>query len=326
MVHPATPTAIPTATSAPGAAEANGLEALPVALSLGGRDAARVTAWVEGVLGWQPVVDATGLPPRVQLRDVAAEDGSGSGVPTVLLVAGGDDPRTVATAVCAAQPDEVLAWPDDRDTLPGVVAGLLARPHPAADDADDLRVGGAAGGVGTTTVALALGALAAWQQGPVLAVVHGSVPLAMARTIETDALAGGRTWEEAQPVPGIPGLRVVHADAPPTDVTILPPGEATTVVRDLGVDEEVDVLVVRRDATGVAAVRRSVAAAVVLVDDGVAPLGALRDAARGRRLLTVPRSVRVARAGYLRRVPAALPGGFLRELAPILPRRAEVAR
>lgn len=297
------------------------VEALPVALELGSGDAARVTAWIEGVLGWQPVTAGAGLAPRVRLCDVPGAGRVGpapAGSPTALLVRDDDDAHAVAAAVRDRQPELLVRWPADRDLLPEQVGRLLDRPAPVRSALTDIRVGGSAGGVGATTVALALGALAAWRWGDTLVLTHGTVPVEVPRTVEVEALPGPRTWAAAQRVAAVPGLGVIRADGPAH--TVPPVDEAvTTVVRDLGGDEDVDVLVVRRDRAGISAVDRSAAAVVVVRDDGIAPMDALTSAAGGRRLIVVACSARVARAGYLRRVPAALPGSYLRALLPILP-------
>lgn len=298
------------------------LEALPVVLALGRSDAARVAAWVEGVLGWQPVdPHLGGLPPRLRIADVAgaaAVDGSAEPrIPAVLLVAPDDPALDVATAVHGLRPAAVLAWPDERDRIVPVAAELVAGERAPATDELVLRVGGAAGGVGTTTVALALGALAAWRHGATLVVTSGTVPVASPRTVPLDALAGQRTFDEAATVPGIPGLRVARATAPPVGVPV-DAGPAAVVVRDVGVGDDVDVLVLRRDAAGIAALERSPAAVAVVLDDGLAPAAAVVGAAGGRRTVMLPRSVRVARAGLLQRVPTALPASYLRLLRPLV--------
>lgn len=308
------------ATTAPSGADP--LEALPVLLELARSDAARVVAWVEGVLGWQPVDgDAGGLPPRLCLADVAAATDAardrGHDVPTVLLVGPDDPPVTVATATQRLRPAAVVAWPDDRDTLVSTAAGLLARTRPATTDELVLRVAGAAGGVGTTTVALAVGALAAWRHGATLVVASGVVPMATPRTVELDSLAAPRTFDEARPVPGVPGLRVARTTVPAVDAPV-DPGPAAVVVRDVGLADDADVLVLRRDAAGVAGLERSAAGIAVVLDDGIAPIAAIVAAAARRPLVVVPRSSRVARAGLLGRVPTALPASYLRSLRPLV--------
>ncbi|MBW3619249.1 MAG: hypothetical protein KY461_03330 [Actinobacteria bacterium] len=298
------------------------LEALPVLLELARPDAGRVVAWVEGVLGWQPVDgDAGGLPARLRLADVpAVADVAGdrpADIPTVLLVGADDPPVTVATATRRLRPAAVVGWPDARDTLVATAAGLLARTRPPATDELVLRVGGAAGGVGTTTVALAVGALAAWRLGTTLVLAAGIVPMATPRLVELDTLAAPRTFDEARPVPGVPGLRVVRTTAPPVGVPV-DPGPAAVVVRDVGRSDDADVLVLRRDAAGVAGLERSAAGIAVVLDDGLAPIPAVVAAAARRPVVMVPRSSRVARAGLLGHVPTALPASYLRALRPLV--------
>lgn len=311
--------AVATPSSAP-----DPLEALPVLLELARPDAARVAAWVEGVLGWQPVDgDAGGLPPRLCLADVPGAPHGGRGrdrahdVPTVLLVGPDDPPVAVANAVHRVGPAAVVAWPDARDELVATAAGLVARTRPATTDELVLRVGGTAGGVGTTTVALALGALAAWRHGTTLVLAAGVVPVATTRTVELDSLAAPRTFDEARPVPGVPGLRVARTAVPPVGVPV-DPGPATVVVRDVGLAADADVLVLRRDAAGVAGLEGSAAGVAVVLDDGIAPIAAVVAAAARRPLILLPRSCRVARAGLLGRVPTALPASYLRSLRPLV--------
>jgi len=110
---------------------------------------------------------------------------------------------------------------------------------------------------------------------------------------------------------------VLRVSGPPADADI-DPAPASLVIRDTGVTEDVDVLVLRRDAAGVAALRDAVAAVVVVVDHGLAPIRAVRAAAGNRRVVSVPWSARVARAAIVERVPAGLPGAWLRALAPAL--------
>jgi hypothetical protein len=316
-------------------ATTSALDALPVELRLARPDAARVTAWVEGVVGWQPVDGATGgLVPRVRLTDVAATSradavaapASPAALPAVLLLVAGDDPPiAVASAVQRLRPAAVVAWPDARDELAAVVASLLAAsPTPHTDEVA-LRIGGAAGGVGTTTVALALGALAAWRSGPTLVLTAGAVPLALPRTVELDTLAGPRTFAEATPVAGVPSLRVLRCAGHAREAAV-DAGPARVLVRDVGVTDEADVLVLRRDDAGLAGLERSAAAVAVLLDDGVVPPTAVAAAAGGRRVVSLPRSVRVARAGALRRVPVALPASYLRPLGVLVPREARRGR
>jgi hypothetical protein len=58
---------------------------------------------------------------------------------------------------------------------------------------------------------------------------------------------------------------------------------------------------------------------VVVVGDGPASPRAVSEAIGGRRRLDLPWSVRVGRAGLVGRVPASLPGSFVRALLPLAP-------
>lgn len=292
-------------------------EALPVLVALGGPHARSVRRHVEHAAGWQPVDAATAalVPPALRLVDVAAAPLPGDGPPVVLLVDEGDDPVAAARAAAASGAGEVLRWPDERDRLPTVAARLARRPPVPA--VLELGVGGASGGVGTTTVALALAGLVAWQAGPTLLLTHGAVPAPAGPTRRPVDLAGAGTWEQAVPVPGVDGLRLVRTGRPAGDPPV-DAGAAGLVVRDLGVEWGADVLVLRRDGAGLEALRDSGCAIAVVVDTGPAPDRALRAAAAGRRTVVVPVSARVARAGLAGRVPAGLPGRWLAALRPVL--------
>lgn len=315
------------ATAGPGGLHA----ALPVALQFGDVHAEPVRSWLEGVLGWQ-VVDGAGddpVPPVLLLRDhladpggasnprAGAEVGAGSDLPTILLLPDGSDPVRTAAAAAAARvvPSAVLGWPSDRERLSEVAASLLATSRQRSTSSSRLVVGGGAGGVGTTTVALALGGLRAWAGARTLVGVRGlGVPW---RGVPTAALGGGDLWSVAQRAPGLESLRVVRLlDHDPVPDVVDPAIEA--VVLDAGPNPDADVLVCRPDAAGLAAMRTTTAAVVVVVGEGPAPHRAVLAAAGGRRLLRLPWSARVARAGAMGRLPAGLPGSWLRRLQPLL--------
>jgi hypothetical protein len=296
------------------------MAALPVELDLRGRHAEGVRAWVEGTLGWQPVAGATAglVPAAVVLRDLGSScvPGGGPAVPCVLLVDDDASPLRSGEVVAAMQPDAIVAWPSGRDRLIEVVDDVLARPRRSDPIGSVLRIGGSAGGVGTTTVTLALAGLAAWGGAATLAAVRGSglsSPIVPAASLE-----GLGVWARAEPLPGVPGARAVrlvdHVEAPATTDP-----EIKMLVLDGGVDPEVDVLVCRPDAAALEMLAVTTAAAVVVMGEGAAALKDLRRAAAGRRGILLPWSARVARAGLAGRVPAGVPGAWLRRLRPLLP-------
>lgn len=296
------------------------MAALPVDLDLRGRHADGVRAWIEGTLGWQPVAGATAglVPPAVVLRDLGSSHiGGGTGsVPTVLLVDDDASPLRSGEVVAAMTPDAIVAWPSGRDGLVEVVDRVLARPRRRAALGSVLRIGGSAGGVGTTTVALALAGLAAWNGTATLAAVRGTglaPPI-----VPTASLEGLGVWSRAEPLAGVPAARAVRlVDCDEAPATTDP--EIGLLVLDTGVDPEVDVLVCRPDGAALEMLASTTAAAVVVVGEGAAELKDLRRAAAGRRGILLPWSVRVGRAGLAGRVPSGVPGAWLRRLRPLLP-------
>lgn len=295
------------------------VDALPVRLEASDPHAGEMRRWVESVVGWQvvqttDVEGASGLSARVVLRDVDTRPRAGGSLPVVLLVRRSDHPAAAARA--GATCDAVLRWPDEREHLGELVAGLLpGRSH--ATSGPHITVGGAAGGVGATTVAMALGGLAAWQGGRGL-VVRAAPPWQDPRGDGRVAalLEGASAWDAGSDVPGVPGLR--RLDLPREHVHAELRTDALTVIRDVGVDPAADVLVVRRDRAGLLALERCGAAVAVLVDVGPAPPAHMARSASTRRLVRVPWSARVARAGLRDRVPAGLPGSWLRRLVPLV--------
>jgi hypothetical protein len=295
--------------------------AVPVALELSGRHAGSVRRWVEGVLGWQPVDDDPSgpVPPAFRLVDhqpTVAGRPPGPVLPTLLVVDDDASAPATATLVHAARPDAVVPWPSGRDQLPEVVDGLLRRPRRGGSEPRVLRVGGAAGGVGTTTIALALAGLLGWQGDGTLALVRPPAAVPALRVVPGEAVGAADLWARADELPAVPRGRVlgiVGGEVPtPADPRIV------AAVIDAGVDDDVDVLVCRPDAAGLAGLASTTAAAVVLVGTGPAPSKDLVRAAGGRRGVAVPWSARVARAGLHGRVPGSLPGRWLRRLAPLV--------
>ncbi|MBW3577692.1 MAG: hypothetical protein KY462_08145 [Actinobacteria bacterium] len=275
-------------------------------------------------MGWQPVDTAGGplAPAVVVLTDVAAawQDGSldasvaTDGPPRILLVAA-EDPA-VRAAAAGTHAAVAVTWPDDRERIVEVAAALAG--HRTTRSTRDLSIGGACGGVGTTTVTVALAALAAWSGRPALVLTHGAVPVPLPPPSPgVGDLQDLPVWQAATAVPGVAGLKALRLPAPAPGVD-LDAGPAALVVRDRGADEDVDVLVARRDRPGLAALARASAAVAVVADTGPAGERALRAAAAGRRVVRVAWDPRVARAALGGRVPAGLPGAWLRALAPVL--------
>jgi hypothetical protein len=113
------------------------------------------------------------VPAAVRIVDVPAADRvRDTGVPTVLLVGDDDSGTAAAGAACRLRPGAVVAWPEDRDRLSAVVAELLVAARSAATATCTLRVGGASGGVGTSTIVLALAGLIGWSGRHTLAAVR----------------------------------------------------------------------------------------------------------------------------------------------------------
>lgn len=306
------------ATGPDGGCEPPVTAALPVSLRVEGPHADEVRRWVEGVLGWQPIDEATArlVPPLVELVGPALVGERAPGSPPRVLLIDDEVPSLeAARAAACAGTRAVVGWPSGREELAGLVEGLLAAPA-ATTGTRVLRVGGAGGGVGTTTVALALAGLSAWSGARALAAVRGTG--LRLRGLPGAALAGPDLWSRADELAGLTTARAVRLTdaAPPADPT---DPTLDVLVVDAGADADVDVLVCRPDAAAMAVLPTTTAGAVVIVGEGPARLARLRDAAAGRRPVLLPWSVRVARAGLTNRVPAGLPGAWLRRLAPLAP-------
>lgn len=293
--------------------------ALPVELAVRGQLAESVRRTVEGALGWQLVDELTAplVPPAVRLVDPTSAVGGDT--PTVMLIPSGDAPAAAGLAVLRLRPAAVTAWPCEGPMLAAAVVRATAAPRSAAATTTELRVGGSAGGVGTTTVALALTAAAAWRGAPVLLASCDRVLLPTdAPAVDPSAMAAPDLFARAASLQGVPGARVVRTTTPATEVAVIDPA-ARLAVLDVGVADEVDVLVVRPDAAGLAALERTPAAAVVVTGTGAVPARVIAAATGGRRRVDLPMSHRVARAAAVGRVPSALPGRYIRALAGLVP-------
>lgn len=281
----------------------------PYQARLAGPHADPLVRWLAAELGWYAVQD-TGEAAWFTVADVAgaiAEPGPAD----VLLLTSGDGAVDAARAAVACAAPQVVSWPDDREAL----RAMSAQP-PAPRAVDRIEVGGSSGGVGTTTVAAALAGLAAWQGQDTLLLSCPGGPLPDgAPTVAAEDLVGIHTWSASTVVPGVANLRCLGVVG---EVAELDPGDAAMVLVDRGVRHDVDVLVVRRDRAGLDALARTTAAVVVVLDHGIAPPAAVRDAIGTRRFVVVPWSRRVARAGWEGRLPAGLPGTWLDTLRPVL--------
>lgn len=294
-------------------------DAMPVVAQVAGPHATSIRRYLESVAGWQAVDERTAalVPPRLAVVDVAGAASAGDpSLPVILVVSGDDDPAEAARAAIGAS--RVVTWPLGRGGLAAAGADVGGGTASGAEAAARvIRVAGASGGVGTTTVALALGGIAAWGHTRTLLLTHGAVPAPGGRPVAPEDLGGTGVWDAADPAPGVPGLRVLRLARPSVDDPV-DSGPADLTIRDLGTGEDTDVLVVRRDRAGIEAVGRSRAAVVVVVDIGPAPRRVVARALDGRRVVVLPSSARVAAAGLAGAVPARLPGAWLRRLVPVL--------
>ncbi len=300
------------------------LSAVPVALALGERHIGSVRRWLEGTLGWQAVDDDLDgpVPPTVRLVDLEGgmrllDSGRTDRLPTLLLVEDDDVPALAADVARRLQPAGVCRWPDGRDALPDLVARTLGARRHGVEGGRVLRIGGVAGGVGTTTVALALTGIAAWSGQRALAVVHGHAGVRDATPVPADAVVAPDLWSRATPLPGLTGARVVHTGSgvpsrPPTDRRV------ELSVLDVGTGPEADIVVCRPDRAAAEQLPVTMAGAVVVVGRGLLTPARVLELAGGRRVVHVPTSVRVARAVLRGHVPAGLPRSWLDALRPVL--------
>jgi hypothetical protein len=276
----------------------NDLTALPVSLDLPLALREEIQRHVEAAMGWQ-VTTSTDLPARLHLYGI----GRGAvEVPSILVVTATDEPGAAATAAIGAR--AVLRWPDDAPSLATTTARLLSSaPQPAVPT---LRIAGSAGGVGTSTVALALGGLVAWAGCDVLVASASDLAVPDVPTVST--LRGPRPWEAAVEVVGVPGLRAIRGVDGAVEVT------GPAIVVDDTRSTSPHLLVVGADRAGLDAVRSAEVGAVVVVERGPVRTADLAAAAGPRLAAVLPWSHRVARAGLHLRVPASLPGSWLARL------------
>jgi hypothetical protein len=273
------------------------IDDLPVAVALPAPLADAVIAWVEHDLGWQ-VVDADGsLPPALALADAPC-----AGVPWV-AVTDGDPGDEAATALLSAGAEDVVDWPAGRARIP-LIATRVDVHRRDVSPGTRLAVGGTAGGVGTSTVALAIGGLLAWGGATVLVVGGDALPALAGAAAQADATTGSHTA-----VPGVPGLSVAGRRG---DAVVPWTGDAVIVDDGTRVTQATTLIVARP----VAGLRRARGVDRPVVVNGHLPLRP-PDLPRilGRQpLVQLPWSVRVAQAGVAGRVPTGLPGRWLRDL------------
>lgn len=297
---------------------------LPVAVCLPEPVATEVRAWLEGELGWQ-VVPAEG-PPRPVLTLRAAEDAR----PGCVVVADGELEAGTLRAALAEGAIDAVGWPQDRDRL----TELAGRPAagPAAAGPPTWRVAGTGGGAGTSTVALAVSALAAWS-GRSVVVLGGDDLLLLCgigqwegpgidEVLALGAFDGAAELDAlARPVAGVDGLRALggRASAPldtsgwAVDLVVVDHGVLSP---RLGTGVAADLLVTAPDAR---AARASGANAdLLVVGEGPLDAAGVRSLAGRRPIGWLPASARVARAALHGRVPSSLPGTWLRALREAL--------
>lgn len=303
------------------------LQDLPVAVDLPGVLGQEVTAYVEGEAGWQVVSD--GGPPHPVLT---LTDRPRPGSPCVVVVDGVPGHDQTRAALLAGALD-VVGWPADRARL--IEAPLRAQAiRPPRGGARVLRVGGASGGAGTSTVCLALGGMLAWAGRRVLVVggddllrLCGRAPWDGPGAVEVAALDAVDARREvaalARSVAGMERLAVLGgADArggagPSSRRDGARDWPADVVVWDERAGPaEADVLVGRPDAGLRAAAGATVP--VVVVGEGPLDARAVRRVLGRPPLVWLPASARVARAGLAGRVPSALPGRWLAGLRDVL--------
>lgn len=299
---------------------ATDVTALPVVVDVAPRHAEEVRDHVEGVLGWQSVDVATAplVPPALWLVSPGTRPADGN-VPRLLLLPPGTAPVEAAEAGARHRAHAVVAWPSQRDRLEEVAGRLLAAPREPRGGVETVRVVGAAGGVGTSTVTLALAGLAAWRGSRVLAVVGPDAPVGQARRVPSEALASHDLLARASDLAGVAGARVVATDGGAGHLPDDLPGVDLALI-DGGTQAEGDVLVCRPDRPALERLSATTAGSVVVNGEGPVPRRVLARAAGGRACVELPSSARVARAVLLARVPSALPGAWLRRLLPVVPR------
>lgn len=297
-----------------------GFADLPVCVDLPGRLGQEVAAYVEAEAGWQIVSGDGPLLPVFTLSGAGVGAGAGR---RVIVVPAPADPADVRDALLAGAAD-VIGWPDERERLLQVPARLAPVRAASAVMTPVLRVGGCRGGVGTSTVALATGAMVAWSGRRAL-VVGDNAMLRLAgvaawtrpgsaELVGLGEQAASEVERLACPVAGVEGLSLLGGGALLPEVAGWP---YDLVVVDAGVGgvAEAGLVVAAADASAAVA---PASAAVVVVEQGPLDRGAVARCLGRAPNGWLPYSNRVARAGSAGRVPAALPGSWVHALRQAL--------
>ncbi|HSJ45876.1 MAG TPA: hypothetical protein VK923_14450 [Euzebyales bacterium] len=273
------------------------IDDLPVVVALPAPLDAVVTAWVERDLGWQVVDPAGPLRPILALADAPC-----GGLPWIAVTEGPPDDGVV-TAQLTAGAEDVVGWPEGRERIP-VVATRVDLTRRIGPRGPRVSVAGVAGGVGTSTIALAVGGVLAWGGASVLVVGGGAL-------LELTGSSGrAHSVGTHVAVAGAAGLSVSagRGDAAGAGWA----GDVVVVDDGTRVTSSTTVLVTRPDA----GLRRAREHDLPVIVNGRSPLGPsdARRALERAPLVQLPWSVRVARAGLDGRVPSGLPGRWLDEL------------
>lgn len=290
---------------------------LPVAITLPQPLLGEVAAWVEGDVGWQ-LVSPEGPPaPALVLTDTPR-----SGQPCVVVVSGMPSGEQVRAGLGQGALD-VVGWPHERDRLVSL-ADAGAPELTESDGPTHLRIGGAAGGVGTSTVCLAIGGLLAWAGLRVLVVgdddllrLCGYGPWTGPGAVEMATLRAADARNElpglCRPVAGVDGLAVLGGGGSAVASTVAwPVGVVVADVRTPPSPEAVDLVVARPD--GALQQVANSRAPVLLVGAGSLDRRGAQQLLGRAPAGWLAASARVARAGLAGRVPSSLPGSWLSAL------------
>jgi hypothetical protein len=293
------------------------LQDLPVVVDLPGRLGEEVGAYVEVEAGWQVVGAGGALAPALELTATPRV-----GRPCVVVREGTLQAEDVRAALLGGALD-VIAWPQDR-------ARLLEAPlrvHPTRRTGPGpavLRVAGCGGGVGTSTVALALGGLLAWSGRKTVVVGDedllrlcglGPWPGPSAHELGSRPAGDLEVAALARPLPGVDRLCVLGGGGAAVRSAAGWPVE--TVVVDLRAPCHLagaDLVCARPDSSLTVLSHQPSDLPVLVVGDGPLDQAAVRRRLGRPPVAWLPRSARVARAGLAGTVPSALPGSWLKAL------------